>query len=109
MYFCPIDGNLLLVENSADKTIRFWCQTCPYICHVSTKLTHKVRMKTKKVDDVLGGEEAWKNVDKTQVKCINPKCEGEEAYYFQVQIRSADEPSSTFYKCVKCAVQWREG
>jgi DNA-directed RNA polymerase III subunit RPC11 len=31
------------------------------------------------------------------------------AYFMQIQIRSADEPMSTFYKCCKCANQWREG
>jgi len=26
----------------------------------------------------------------------------------QIQIRSADEPMTTFYKCTKCSYQWRE-
>ena len=30
------------------------------------------------------------------------------AYFRQVQIRSADEPSTSFYKCVECATEWRE-
>jgi DNA-directed RNA polymerase III subunit RPC11 len=66
-----------------------------------------VPLVRKQVDDVLGGDEAWENVDKTLTKC--PQCAHNEAYYMQIQIRSADEPMSTFYKCVKCSHRWREG
>lgn len=40
-----------------------------------------------------------------------PKCEHGRAYFMQIQIRSADEPSSIFYKCCNpsCNYQWREG
>lgn len=40
-----------------------------------------------------------------------PKCEHGRAYFMQIQIRSADEPSSIFYKCCNqtCNHQWREG
>lgn len=61
----------------------------------------------KDVDDVLGGDGAWDNVDQTAAQC--PKeCGGSKAYFFQLQIRSADEPMTTFYKCVECSHQWRE-
>jgi DNA-directed RNA polymerase III subunit RPC11 len=66
-------------------------------------------MKKKQVDDVLGGSDAWKNVDSTDAVC--PKCENTRAYFMQIQIRSADEPSSIFYRCcnAQCNYQWREG
>ncbi|CAO1631799.1 unnamed protein product [Parajaminaea phylloscopi] len=40
-----------------------------------------------------------------------PKCDHDRAYYFQLQVRSADEPMTTFYRCTKpsCTHQWREG
>lgn len=66
-----------------------------------------MRCERKRVDDVLGGEDAWKNVDRTKVSCA--KCDGEEAYFMQIQIRGADEPTTVFYKCATCARQWREG
>lgn len=44
------------------------------------------------------GKEAWKNVDKTDVQCPKEGCAGGEAFFYQVQIRSADEPMSVFYK-----------
>lgn len=42
------------------------------------------------------------------VKCPREHCNGTKAYFRQVQIRSADEPMTNFYKCVACANEWRE-
>ena len=49
-------------------------------------------MKQKEVDDVLGGEGAWDNVDQTAAQCPAESCDSGRAYFFQLQIRSADEP-----------------
>lgn len=43
---------------------------------------------------------------KDQIRC--PKCSHSEVYAWQIQTRAADEPSTTFYKCVKCEHTWRE-
>jgi hypothetical protein len=32
------------------------------------------------------------------VQCPNEKCRNDEAYWYQLQIRSADEPMTAFYK-----------
>mgnify|MGYP001807104472 CR=1 FL=1 len=124
----------------------------------------------KQVDDVLGGEDAWKNVAKTDgrsaargraggllrfhtpgeiagawlypPRCRDsvghsnvspysaislqpqprpaeslsfiaaatcPKCSYHQAYFMEIQTRSADEPATLFFKCVQCAHRWREG
>eukprot|EP01035_Chromulina_nebulosa_P020508 gene20508-26602_t len=68
MRYCPICGNILLIEE--------------------------------------GGEEAWKNVDKTMARC--PYCSNDQAYFQLRQIRSADEPSTIFYKCCRCMKQWND-
>ena len=84
-------------------------------------------MKRKEVEDVLGGKGAWDNVDKTDAQCTREGCDGGQAFFYQVQIRSADEPMTTFYKvsyaapffskleaavltlcqCTTCAQTWR--
>ncbi|KAK5018685.1 hypothetical protein BJ546DRAFT_999818 [Cryomyces antarcticus] len=87
---------------------RFECRTCPYQMVLDRRYYERKNMKRKEVEDVLGGEESWANVNTTEVPCDNDKCDGRSAYYYQLQIRSADEPMTTFYKCVKCARQWRE-
>lgn len=61
------------------------------------------------MDDILtDGEEAWKNVDFTEQKC--PQCDFPRAYFMQIQIRSADEPMTTFYRCCNhnCSYKWRD-
>lgn len=44
------------------------------------------------------------------VPCQNEQagCDSRKAFYIQVQMRSADEPPSTFFRCVKCGFQWRQ-
>ena len=36
------------------------------------------------------------------------KCGNDRAYYQLLQIRSADEPMTTFFKCTACGLRWRE-
>ena len=66
-----------------------------------------MHLARKEVDDVLGGKEAWENVDQIDADCN--KCSNNRAYFMQIQIRSADEPMTTFFKCTKCSYQWKEG
>lgn len=39
-----------------------------------------------------------------------PNCSYGQAYFMQIQIRSADEPMTTFYKCcnIDCSHRWKE-
>ncbi|GFO44844.1 DNA-directed RNA polymerase subunit [Plakobranchus ocellatus] len=105
--FCPVCANVLVVEEGP-QSMRFACNTCPYVQNISRKISHKVYPKLKEVDDVLGGAAAWENVDSTEVTC--PKCEHKRAYFMQIQTRSADEPMTTFYKCcnMACSHRWRD-
>mmetsp|Transcript_8452 Transcript_8452/g.15301 ORF Transcript_8452/g.15301 Transcript_8452/m.15301 type:complete len:110 (-) Transcript_8452:1019-1348(-) len=107
MLFCPLCGNMLLVERGAGTGIRFHCQTCPYVHHVDKRLEKRVsRVQIKEVDDVMGGDSAWELADSTEIPC--PSCAHSQAYFFQMQTRSADEPMTIFYRCKKCANQWKE-
>jgi len=71
------------------------------------QIVKDVPLKKKQVDDVLGGEDAWKNVPKTQATC--ERCGHGEAYFREIQTRSADEPATIFYRCIKCNKTWKEG
>ena len=132
MWFCPFCGNLLQIHTSTHHTPKFQCTTCPYHLFITSSSTqstssstsssssssavpaphlksgyrNKLPLTPKPLDDVLGGSAAWENVDKTQAPC--PKCDSQTAYFMQMQIRSADEPMSIFYKCTQCAEQWNE-
>lgn len=111
MWFCPLDGTLLQImdhSSSGDSTAGhiFACTTCPYSQPIAAPLYRRMFPARKKVDSILGGADAWKNVDRTMAVC--PACGHGEAYFMQMQIRSADEPMSVFYKCVKCSHQWND-
>ncbi|KAL7466123.1 hypothetical protein ACHAXS_006420 [Conticribra weissflogii] len=109
MWFCPLDGTLLqiITASSGDNPANlFACTTCPYSHKITEPQIAKSFPTRKKVDDILGGADAWKNVDRTMAVC--PACSFGEAYFMQMQIRSADEPMSVFYKCVKCSHQWND-
>ncbi|KAJ1673938.1 RNA polymerase III C11 subunit, partial [Spiromyces aspiralis] len=99
MVFCPFCCNLLLIQPRAtnEGEYAFVCQTCPYLCPASRVPPKINRLKPKEVDDIFGGPEAWQNADSTKAVC--PKCGHDRAYYMQLQIRSADEPMTMFYRC----------
>ncbi|RLG87398.1 MAG: transcription factor S, partial [Thermoprotei archaeon] len=40
------------------------------------------------------------------VRC--PRCGYDEVYYWEVQTRAADEPTTRFFKCARCGYVWRE-
>ena len=68
LLFCPLCGGLLLV--SCNDSGAFKCRSCAYSFPVSEGAAYasRVELKRKTVDDVLGGEDAWKNVDATDGK-----------------------------------------
>jgi DNA-directed RNA polymerase III subunit RPC11 len=49
----------------------------------------------------------WDSADLTDASC--PKCEVTvKAAFKQIQIRSADEPATIFYRCIKCGTTWSQ-
>lgn len=113
---------------------RFECRVCPYEAPLDKNYFEKKDMKQKEVDDVFGGKEEFANADSVGSKffllfslrsdmsvetyrtdalffsltaqCPAESCHGERAYFFQLQIRSADEPMTTFLKvCLSPYVQ----
>ena len=68
------------------------------------------------MEDVLGGAAQWENAPKTAGMSLKlfsllarcPYCEHEVAYFQQIQIRSADEPMTTFYRCANCEKIWSD-
>ena len=90
---------------------------------ITKPITSEIELKRKETRVILGGKENWKNAATTSggknksshkrnnislflVRC--DKCQNTTAYYRQIQIRSADEPMTTFYRCTKCSYEWKE-
>jgi len=107
MWFCPCCGCLLKVEiNNSLGTTHFCCATCSYSTVVTEKVSKKLQLTKKYVEDVVGGEDAMKHADRTKETC--PKCKFDSALFRMQQTRSADEPMTRFYTCERCKHMWRE-
>lgn len=134
---CPSCANVLITSRvpygDHQGRNRFECRTCPFQYIIDKRYYERKELKGKEVEDIIGGKDAWKNADKTEgmttlqsssasivciqrsrlitllpVQCANNKCDSTMAFFYQLQIRSADEPMTSFFRCVKCAKEWRE-
>jgi DNA-directed RNA polymerase III subunit RPC11 len=73
---------------------------------MSEQISRRLVLTRKELDDVMGGEKEWANVDQVEARCPGEDCDSKRAYYKQAQLRGADEPMTIFYKCVKCGRRW---
>ena len=108
LQFCPTCANLLQLDRRSVSGFRLFCTSCPYTSPLTRRLRFRHELQRKAVDDVLGGADAWRNVDSTEALCS--RCGHTRAFFMQIQTRSADEPMTTFYKCCnqRCSHQWKE-
>ena len=109
MQFCPHDGTLLQVHVEDKGTpvarLQFFCPLCPYVHRPRRKRKVDVPTRKKAVEDIIGADDDGQ--DRTSVRC--PACGHGEAFFKQLQIRSADEPMTTFYWCCAkcCSHRWK--
>ncbi|WP_297535323.1 transcription factor S [Thermococcus sp.] len=107
MKFCPKCGNLML----PDRKRKVWvCRVCGYEepfdeekDRAKTRITQKVEHKPD--EEIVVIEQDVKTLPTTKVTC--PKCGNDTAYWWELQTRAGDEPSTIFYKCTKCGYVWR--
>ncbi len=82
------------------------CSQCEY------KESGIVAPATKIIQDessgfnVLGEGDQQGTLPTVNVNC--PKCGHGEAVWWMLQTRSADEPTTQFYRCIKCEHTWRD-
>lgn len=69
---CPSCSNLLVIsrvgsnaEPAHQGKNRFECRTCPFQYILDKRYFERKKLKRKEVEDVVGGRDAWENVDKT--------------------------------------------
>jgi DNA-directed RNA polymerase III subunit RPC11 len=97
---CPYCANILTIATGERGGNRLECRTCPFVDPIDPDkpLYSRKTFERQEREDVFGGPGAWDNAEKSKVQCPADGCRGGEAAFFQVQIRSADEPMTTFYK-----------
>lgn len=94
--------NSLEVETISAKTV-FLCEECNYKKEIPGVYREKIDLARKK--DVLAKTEP-KEYPERYTLC--PKCPSTTANYYEMQIRSADEPMTIFNTCTQCKHTWRE-
>jgi len=87
-----------LCDSYSERKNRFECATCPYQYVLRKEYYERKLLKQKEVEDIVGGSAQWENAQRTEVQCPNDKCDSGEAFFYQLQIRSADEPMTSFFK-----------
>ncbi len=99
--FCKKCGAIMLPEGSS----KLKCRNCGYSVKAAVKELRIVEKK-ENVKGVIVLEKDPILLPVTERAC--PKCGNSKAYYWLQQTRSADEPPTQFFRCVKCKYVWRE-
>ncbi|MFY3740600.1 MAG: DNA-directed RNA polymerase subunit M [Candidatus Nitrosomirales archaeon] len=111
MRFCPKCNARLKQKQEEKKLTKLVCVKCGYsttsqvAAKAETKKTPKAEKSTASIK-VLGEEdEDIKPLPTTNIEC--PKCKHDTAAWWMLQTRGGDEPTTQFYRCVKCNHTWR--
>lgn len=93
-----------------DRKKNAWvCPNCGYEEPITeedkrrTKITQKINHKPD--EGIIVIEQDVKTLPTTKITC--PRCGNDTAYWWELQTRAGDEPSTIFYKCTKCGYVWR--
>lgn len=86
----------------------FVCRKCGYEEPLDPEAASKYKI-TQKIkherEDIPVIEQDVATLPKVKIIC--PKCGNDEAYWWELQTRAGDEPSTIFYRCTKCGYTWR--
>ncbi|MEM2855985.1 MAG: transcription factor S [Candidatus Nitrosocaldaceae archaeon] len=103
MKFCPKCGSRLKNKHEESGVV-LACIRCDY----------REEGSIKKSEVIKGNEDALKIISEESeidmmptIKIECPKCKHDTAVWWMLQTRSADEPTTQFYRCTKCNYTWR--
>lgn len=81
------------------------CPKCGYSESQEEKQTKKVDEPVEESILAFEGNEGEESHPTIKIEC--EKCGHDEAIWWMLQTRSADEPTTQFYRCTKCSYTWR--
>ncbi len=106
MEFCQKCGSIMLPKKIEGAPVLV-CSGCGYATKAIEPEKYKLAKLGREREAVAVIEKEIKpTLPTTRTRC--PKCGHGTAYWWLVQTRGADEPSTRFYRCVKCSHTWRE-
>ena len=117
MLFCPICSTKLSM--TVVMTPVYKCANCPYRYEVAQLegqvavrvLAQMPRARKQAAEQGAEAQCVKSEGDGGQItsisQCPNSRCDSKKASFVQLQIRSADEPMSLIFTCVKCQETWR--
>lgn len=106
MLFCPTCANFLLITSGNTESSSFYCNTCNYVFKVTETMRRPLQYTKKASETFIWTSEQEGEGDQIEITC--PNCSNNKALFKMLQIRSADEGSTLFYKCLKCKFTWFE-
>ena len=102
MKFCP-KCDIRLKKNSGSSIIS--CPKCNYTEGQESEHQNKISEELKSDFLVLEENEGKDAMPTIEIDC--EKCGNNQAVWWMLQTRSADEPTTQFYRCTKCEHTWR--
>lgn len=110
MRFCPKCNTRLKQKEDEKKQTKYVCVKCSYStsqAEVKKARSEKTASGPSTASIKVLGEEAdeIEPLPTTSIEC--PKCKHDTAVWWMLQTRGGDEPTTQFYRCVKCNHTWR--
>ena len=108
MKFCEKCGSTL--QNELTKTdyktkLVLKCYKCGWETKPDSDKPEKTVIDNKEQIDIIEKEDQ-KDMPTIEINC--PKCSNRKAYWWMLQTRSGDEPTTQFFRCLKCKHTWRQ-
>ncbi|MGD8707589.1 MAG: transcription factor S [Nitrosopumilaceae archaeon] len=101
MKFCP-KCEVKLKKDGSDLK----CSKCGYVeGGKSTQQKKATQEEPTEAFNVFAENEGEEALPTIKIECES--CGNDEAVWWMLQTRSADEPTTQFYRCTKCKYTWR--
>lgn len=105
MKFCPKCGSLMFPKKG-ENGLSLVCPSCGFVKKMAEIEGYRLSRKPEHKEEPPVVEKEQVKLPTTRVTC--PSCGYNKAYWWMRQIRGADEPSTRFYRCMRCGRVWRE-